>query len=198
MSDRTTQHARALCRNAIPQPRGTGRTKGSIFRGSTSPMMLRWVQLQCENRGTHNACVPFMLLLDVFAPISFAPSLPAVASLAATMEEAAFSCAAREKHNLPRVRTIQTSDFKRAVLYFWLREYCTRAPLASQACHISFEERANWRLEVISFILYDEHAVDTVFLVLCYVRCGCMERWQHIHSMGERRLGRVVMMFYIM
>ena len=138
--------------------------------------MLRWVQLWYESRGTHDACIPFMLLLDAFALISFASSLPAVASPAATMENAAFSCAAREKRDLPHVRTIQTSDFKRSVLYFWSREYCTRAPLASQACHTSFEERANRRLEVISFVSYDEHAVDTVFPVLCYVRCGCMER----------------------
>ena len=99
--------------------------KGGIFRRSTSAKMLRWVQLWYENRGTHDACIPFMLLLDAFAHISFAPSLPAVASLAATMEEAAFSCAAREKHNLLRVRTIRTSDFKRAMLYFWSHQYCT-------------------------------------------------------------------------
>ena len=138
--------------------------------------------------------VHLMLPLDTLALISFAWSLPAVASAAGAMKEEPLSRAAREKHNLPRVRTIQTSDFKRAVLCFWSCKYCTGAPLASQACHTSFEERANWRLEVISFISYDEHAVDTAFPVLCYVRCGCMERRQHIHSTGERRLGRVVMM----
>ena len=167
---------------------------GGIFRTSTSPMTLRWVQLRCENRRTHDACLPFMLLLDAFAPISFARSLPAVASPAGAMEEKALSRAARVRHNLPCVRTIQTPHLKRAALYFWLRGCCTGTPLASQACRTPSEERGNRRFRMISFILYDERAVDTVFPVLCYVRCGCMERRQHIHSTDERRLGRVAMM----
>ena len=122
-----------------------------------------------------------MLLLDALVLISFARSLPAVAC---AMEEMALSHAAREKHSLPRIRAIQMADLKRSVLYLWSREYCTGVPLASQVRLTSFEDCANRRPEMISFISYDEHAVDTVFPVVCCARCGCMERRQRAHTNG--------------
>ena len=112
-----------------------------------------------------------MLLLNALVLISFARSLPAVASAAGAIEETALSRAAREKHSSPRIRAIQTLDLKRSVLYLWSREYCIRVPLASQVRLTSFEDCANRSPEVISFILYGEHAVDTVFLAVCCARC---------------------------
>ena len=125
-----------------------------------------------------------MLPLDALVPISFALSLPAVASADGAMEEMALSHAAQEKHSPPSIRAIQTPDLKRSVLYLWSREYYTGVPLATQVRLTSFEDCANRRPDVISFISYDEDAVDTVFLVLCCARCGCMERGQCANTNG--------------